>query len=74
MQRQMKPLRAQRRAPLQIDLFAEGEPKAIGDVVPAWSVLPTEIQAALTGLITRLLLEHADKKRAGSMTETTDAH
>ena len=73
MQRQMKSLRAQRRAPLQIDLFAEGGPKAVGNV-PAWSVLPTEIQSALTGLITRLLLEHADQKRAGSMTETADDH
>ena len=73
MQRQMKSLRAQRRAPLQIDLFAEGGPEAVGNV-PAWSVLPTEIQSALTGLITRLLLEHADQKRAGSMTETADDH
>lgn len=73
MQRQMKSLRVRRRAPLQIDLFAEGAQKAIGDV-PVWSALPTEIQAALTGLITRLLLKHADKDRAGSMTETGHDH
>jgi hypothetical protein len=73
MQRQMKSLQAHRRAPLQIDLFAERAQKAIGDV-PVWSTLPTEIQAALTGLITRLLLEHADKNRAGSMTETGHDH
>ena len=44
MQRQMKSLQVRRRAPLQIDLFAEGAQKAIGDV-PVWSALPTEIQA-----------------------------
>jgi hypothetical protein len=37
--------------------------------MPAWSALPTEIQAALTSLITRLILEHADKSRIGSMAE-----
>ena len=68
MQRLTKPTPALRRAPQQIDLFA-GEPhKTIGDM-PAWSGLPTEIQAALTSLITRLILEHADKSRIGSMAE-----
>jgi hypothetical protein len=32
-----------------------------------WSTL--DIQAALTELMTRLLLEHADQNRIGSMTE-----
>ena len=67
MQRQTKPTQARRRAPQQIDLFA-GPQKAIGNM-PAWSALPTEIQAALTSLITRLILEHADKSRIGSMAE-----
>jgi hypothetical protein len=59
---------ARRRAPQQIDLFA-GEPqKKIGDM-PAWSGLPRETQAALTSLITRLILEHADKTRIGPVTE-----
>jgi hypothetical protein len=40
---------ALRRLPQQIDLFA-GEPKS----------LPTETQAALTDLMTRLILDHAD--------------
>jgi hypothetical protein len=31
--------------------------------------LPADIQAALTELMTRLLLEHADQNRIGSMTE-----
>jgi hypothetical protein len=62
MPRLTKPTPALRRAPQQIDLFA-GEPgKTIGNM-PAWSALPTEIQAALTSLITRLILEHADKSR-----------
>ena len=29
--------------------------------MPAWSGLPTETQAALTNLMTRLILEHADQ-------------
>ena len=62
MQRRTKQTQAQCRAPVQIDLFA-GEPqKAIGDI-PKWSGLPTEIQATLTSLMTRLLLEHADNER-----------
>jgi hypothetical protein len=73
MQRQMKSPQVRRRAPLQIDLFAVEPQRAIGDV-PVWSVLPREIQAALTGLITRLLLEHVDKNRAGSTTEPGHDH
>ena len=68
MPRQRKPTPTRRRAPQQVDLFA-GEPQTtIGDM-PAWSGLPTDIQAALTSLITRLILEHADKSRIGSMAE-----
>ena len=53
------------RVPRQMDLFA-GEPqKTIGDT-PAWSGLPTEIRAALTDLMTRLILEHADSNRNGA--------
>jgi hypothetical protein len=68
MPRQTKPLPAGRWAPQQIDLFAEG-PRGWTGSVPAWSTLPTDIQAALTELMTRLLLEHADQNRIGSMTE-----
>jgi len=67
MARQTKPPPA-RRAPQQIDLFAEG-PRGRTGSVPAWSTLPADIQAALTELMTRLLLEHADQNRIGSMTE-----
>jgi hypothetical protein len=71
MPRQTKPMTARRRAPQQIDLFA-GEPRTMTGGMPAWSGLPTETQAALTDLMTRLILEHADKTRIGSMTE--DGH
>jgi DNA invertase Pin-like site-specific DNA recombinase len=64
-----KQRQARRRAPLQIDLFAEARQKAIGGM-PAWSGLPGETQATLTALMTRLLVDHADKNRSDSMTET----
>ncbi len=59
MPRHMKAMPARRRALQQIDLFA-GEPqKTIGDM-PCGSALPTEIQAVLSDLMTRLILEHAE--------------
>jgi len=70
---QAKQTQARRRAPLQIELFA-GEPRKTSDDMPVWSGLPTEIQTALTRLITRLILEHADKNWTGSMTETGHDH
>ena len=63
---QRKPRSARRGAP-QIDLFAAG-PKQKTDSVPAWSALPEGVQAALTELMTRLLLEHASRSQIGSMT------
>jgi hypothetical protein len=68
MPRQTKPPPARRWAPQQIELFAEGVRGRTGRV-PAWSSLPPDTQAALTELMTRLLLEHADQNRIGSMTE-----
>jgi hypothetical protein len=65
MPQQMKPMQARRRAPQQIDLFG-GEPQKKIDL-PAWSGLPRETQAALIDLITRLILEHANKSPIGSM-------
>ena len=67
-QRQARP-----RAPLQIDLFA-GDPQKAGGDMPVWSGLPTEIQTALTSLMMRLLLEHADKSRIGPMMEAGHDH
>lgn len=60
---------ARRRVPQQIDLFAENAPTIGG--MPAWFGLPMETQAALTTLMTRLILDHADKRRMGS---TGDGH
>jgi hypothetical protein len=68
MPHQTKSTSARRRAPQQIDLFL-GEPRTTTDGMPVWSGLPTEIQEALTDLMTRLILEHADKSRIGSLTE-----
>ena len=65
---QTKPKWDRRRAPQQIDLFA-AEPQTTIGGMPPWCALPKEIQAALTSLMTRLLLEHADKNQTGSMTE-----
>jgi hypothetical protein len=63
----MKLLRTRCRAAQQIDLFAGG-PRATGGM-PAWSGLPTQTQAALIALMTRLILDHADQNRLGSTTE-----
>lgn len=68
MPRRTKPMPARRRAPQQIDLFA-GEPRTKIGGMPAWSGLPPAAQAALTDLMTRLILDHADKNWIGSITE-----
>lgn len=65
MPHQTKPTR--RRAPQQIDLFA-GEPQKKIDI-PARSRRLRETQAARTDLITRSIVEHADKGRIGPATE-----
>ena len=70
MRHQMKPTPARCRAPQQIDLFAGERQKMIGEM-PAWSGLPTETQAALTDLMTRLILEYADKSRIGLLPEAS---
>jgi hypothetical protein len=67
MPHQTKPPQTRRRAPQQIDLFA-GWPWANGDM-PTWSGLPTQTQAALIELMTRLILDHADKSQLGATTE-----
>ncbi len=59
MPRQTKQTQAHRHLPQQIDLFA-GEAKTTTSGTPGWSGLPTETQAALTDLMTRLILDHAD--------------
>ena len=71
MPRQSNQRPARRHVPQQIDLFAGVAPTSV-DCVPAWSGLPTETRAALTNLMTRLILDYADKRQIGSMTE--DGH
>ena len=51
---------ARRSVPQQIDLFAGN---AVTGKMPAWSGLPAETQAALTALMTRLILDHASKRQ-----------
>jgi len=70
MPRQTKLLQTRRRAPQQIELFARGAwtTGATGGM-PAWSELPTQTQAALLELMTRLMVDQADKRRRGSKTE-----
>ena len=52
----------------QLDLFGGDRPKAIVDT-PAWPELPAETRATMTGLMVRLILEHAGASRAGSPRE-----
>ena len=52
----------------QLDLFGDDRARTIVDT-PAWPELPAETRATLTGLMARLILEHADGGRAGSTRE-----
>jgi hypothetical protein len=68
MQRYMK-LTGDRRSEAQkIDLFGRDRQKPMA-AVPAWLELPAETRAALTSLMARLILEHADKSRIRSTKE-----
>ena len=56
--------------PQQIDLF--GNASSISPMkTPAWQELPEETRSALTSLLARLLLEHAQASRAVSQTEAS---
>ena len=46
----------QRRLQQQMDLFGSG---LLNIGAPAWSELPAEVRAALTNLMTQLILDHA---------------
>jgi hypothetical protein len=52
----------------QADLFGNERPSALLDA-PAWQDLPAATQAVLTSLMARLILEHAEARRAGTMAE-----
>jgi hypothetical protein len=55
-------------SPQQIDLFNGVTP------TPAWQDLSTEARTTLTGLMTRLILEHARISSAALRTETGHDH
>ena len=54
----------------QLDLFGDDRPRTIVDT-PAWLDLPAETRATLTGLMARLIIEHADGSRTGSTREAS---
>ena len=53
----------------QMDLFGGGLNSAIG--APAWAELPAEARAALTSLMTRLILGHAATTATPRMKEVS---
>jgi len=58
-----------RRGPSQqIDLFG-GEQNSARVDLPVWQELPAETRVALTGLMTRLILEHVQGSGIGSAPE-----
>jgi hypothetical protein len=56
--------------PQQTDLFADLSPVSARQT-PVWQELPKEIRTFLTGLLTRLLLDHTPVSRNVSPTEIT---
>jgi hypothetical protein len=56
----------------QLDLF--GPPRAVScdRPPPEWRVLPDETRQAVTGLMTRLILEHGRIDRRQARTEAAD--
>ena len=52
----------------QTELFSDERPGALAGT-PAWQDLPAAAQAVLTSLMARLILEHAEARRAGPKAE-----
>jgi len=52
----------------QTELFGDERHGALVDT-PAWQDLPAATQAVLTSLLARLILDHAEACRAGSVAE-----
>ena len=57
----------------QLDLFGDDRPRTIVDT-PAWPELPAETRATLTGLMARLILEHARSSSPALRTEGDHDH
>ncbi len=57
-----------RRPEQQIELFGDEQPDALVDT-PRWQDLPAATQTVLTRLMARLILDHAESRKAGLMTE-----
>ena len=57
---------SRRRPAQQIELFGDERPGALVDT-PAWQDLPAAIQAVLTSLMVRLILDHSETRRASPM-------
>jgi hypothetical protein len=47
----------------QLDLLDPSPPAAAGGATPGWHTLPPDTRRRLTGLMTRLLVEHAGGER-----------
>jgi len=52
----------------QAELFGDERPGALMDT-PAWQDLPAATQTMLTSLIARLILDHAETRRASPVAE-----
>ncbi len=59
---------AGRQSEQQIELFGDEQPSALVDT-PRWQDLPTATQTVLTRLMARLILDHAETRKASLMTE-----
>lgn len=59
---------AGRRLEQQIELFGDEQPGALVGT-PRWQDLPAATQIVLTRLMARLILDHAETRKAGLMTE-----
>ena len=60
-------IRDHRRAPRQMELFGTACGSRID--APRWRDLPSETRHSLTDLMARLLLDHADRRVVGCVTE-----
>ena len=57
-----------RRPEQQMELFGDEQPGALVDT-PRWQDLPAATQTVLTKLMARLILDHAETRKASLMTE-----